>query len=85
MEAIRNVLVTDVTGAPSTRHRLVASTDWDEVQHWCKQVYMPYDAAPVGLVRQRYGQATRRVDRVERDRGRIATRRPSPRATTAPA
>lgn len=52
MDAIRNVLVTDATGAPSTRHRLVASTDWDEVQHWCKQVYMPYDAAPVGLVRQ---------------------------------
>ncbi len=48
MDAIRNVLITDAAGAPSTRHRLVASSDWDEVQHWCRQVYMPYDAAPVG-------------------------------------
>jgi AraC-like DNA-binding protein len=48
MDAIRNVLVTDAMGAPSTRHRLVASNDWDEVQHWCQQVYMPYRAAPVG-------------------------------------
>jgi len=52
METIRNVLVTDAAGAPSTRHRLVASTDWDQVQHWCRQVYMPYDAAPVGSFRQ---------------------------------
>ena len=52
MDAICNVLVTDGTGAPCTRHRLVASTDWDEVQHWCRQVYMPYDASPVGVARQ---------------------------------
>lgn len=52
MEAIRNVLVTGADGAPSTRYRLVASSDWDEVQHWCRQVYMPYNAAPVGAVRQ---------------------------------
>ncbi|MFT3666034.1 AraC family transcriptional regulator [Piscinibacter sp.] len=51
MEAIRNVLITDAQGAPSTRHRLVASSDWDEVQHWCRQVYMPYDAAPAGPAR----------------------------------
>lgn len=49
MDAIRNVLITDANGAPSTRHRLVASSDWDEVQHWCRQVYMPYSAAPTGL------------------------------------
>lgn len=48
MDAIRQVLVTDAGGAPSTRHRLVATTDWDEVQHWCRQVYMPYRATPVG-------------------------------------
>lgn len=48
MDAIRNVLVTDAKGAPSARHRLVASSDWDEVQHWCRQVYMPYEAAPSG-------------------------------------
>ena len=48
MDAIHNVLVTDASGAPTTRHRLMASSDWQEVQHWCRQVYMPYDAAPVG-------------------------------------
>jgi len=48
MEAIRNVLVTDAAGRPTTRHRLVASTDWDQVQHWCQQVYMPYRTAPAG-------------------------------------
>ncbi|WP_298436878.1 helix-turn-helix transcriptional regulator [Ottowia sp.] len=48
MDAIRNVLVTDANGIPTTRHRLMASSDWDEVQHWCHQVYMPYDATPVG-------------------------------------
>ena len=52
MDAIRNVLVTDATGAANTRHRLVASDDWDEVQHWCRQVYMPYQAAPVGTACQ---------------------------------
>ena len=51
MEAIRNVLVQDASGAPSTRYRLVASTDWDAVQHWCQQVYMPYKTTPVGCVR----------------------------------
>lgn len=48
MDAIRNVLITDATGNPSSRYRLMASSDWDEVQHWCRRIYMPYDAAPVG-------------------------------------
>ncbi len=52
MEAIRNVLVTDVHGAPSTRHRLMTSTDWEETQHWCRQIYMPFDVTPAGSVRQ---------------------------------
>ena len=52
MQAIRNVLITDATGAPSVRHRLVASHHWDEVQHWCRQVYMPYNARPVGAARR---------------------------------
>lgn len=51
MDAIRNVLVTDAQGAPTTRHRLMVSNDWDQVQHWCRQVYMPYEAAPVGAAR----------------------------------
>ncbi len=51
MQAIRNVLVTDARGAPSTRHRLVASSDWDEIQHWCCKVYMPYAVTPAGPAR----------------------------------
>ncbi|WP_027015944.1 AraC family transcriptional regulator [Comamonas composti] len=52
MDAIRNVLITDAQGAASLRHRLVASSDWDEVQHWCRQVYMPYEASPQGPARR---------------------------------
>mgnify|MGYP000364265209 FL=1 len=52
MDAIRNVLVTDAHGVPTTRHRLMVSNDWDQVQHWCRQVYMPYDAAPMGAARR---------------------------------
>ena len=48
MQAMRDVLITSADGAPSQRHRLVASTDWDEVQHWCRQIYLPYDAKPAG-------------------------------------
>lgn len=51
MYAIHNVLITDAQGAASTRHRLVASSDWDEVQHWCRQVYMPYEAVPAERAR----------------------------------
>ena len=52
MQAMRDVLITSADGAPSQRHRLVASTDWDEVQHWCRQIYLPYDAKPAGPARQ---------------------------------
>lgn len=52
MDSIRKVLVTDASGAANLRHRLVASSDWDEIQHWCHRVYMPYSAAPVGPARQ---------------------------------
>lgn len=48
MQALHHALVTNAQGAPEQRHRLMASSDWDEVQHWCSQVYMPYRAAPVG-------------------------------------
>lgn len=48
MNALRNVLITDASGAPSTRYRLLQSADWDEVQHCCRQIYMPYEAAPSG-------------------------------------
>ena len=48
MQAMRDVLITDADGAPTRRHHLMASRDWDEVQHWCRQVYLPYDATPAG-------------------------------------
>ena len=48
MEAIRNVLVTDAQGRPSLRHRLVSSTDWDEIQQWSERVYMPHKVTPTG-------------------------------------
>lgn len=52
MDALHNVLITDANGQPCTRRRLVASSDWDEVQHWCRQVYMPYEAAPTDSARK---------------------------------
>lgn len=52
MQAMRDVLITSADGAPTRRHRLVASTEWDEVQHWCRQIYLPYDVTPAGPARQ---------------------------------
>lgn len=51
MEAIRQVLVRDAHGQPSTRHRLVASSHWDEIRTWSDQVYMPYTVTPLGRAR----------------------------------
>lgn len=51
MDAIRNVLVTDAEGRPSQRHRLVASSDWDQIRLWSDQVYMPYRVSPLGKAR----------------------------------
>lgn len=51
MEAIRHVLVRDAQGQPITRHRLVASSHWDEIRTWSDQVYMPYAVSPLGRAR----------------------------------
>ncbi|WP_310451145.1 helix-turn-helix transcriptional regulator [Sulfuritalea sp.] len=51
MDAIRNVLVTDAQGRPSQRHRLVASSDWDQIRLWSDKVYMPYSVSPLGKAR----------------------------------
>lgn len=51
MESIRNVLVLGANGQPSTRHRLVASTEWDEIRLWSDKVYMPYKVTPLGSAR----------------------------------
>ncbi|MBE0589057.1 MAG: hypothetical protein IH617_13555, partial [Hydrogenophaga sp.] len=52
MEAIRNVLVHDASGRPSTNHRLVASSEWDDIRQWSDKVYMPYDVMPIGKARR---------------------------------
>lgn len=51
MRSIRDVLVVDADGQASTRHRLVASRDWDAIRQWSDQVYMPYRVMPVGRAR----------------------------------
>ena len=38
MDAIRDVLVRDAHGRPSTRHRLVASSEWDDIRQWSDQI-----------------------------------------------
>lgn len=52
MDAIRDVLVHDAHGRPSTRHRLVASSEWDDIRQWSDQVYMPYTVTPLGKARR---------------------------------
>ena len=52
MEVIRNVLVHDAHGRPSTAHRLVASSEWDHIRQWSDKVYMPYTVTPVGKARR---------------------------------
>lgn len=51
MDILRNVLVTDARGEATTRHRLVASSQWDEIRQWSDRVYMPYQVLPVGPAR----------------------------------
>ena len=51
MKSIHDVLVVDADGRPSTRHRLVASTEWDDIRAWSDKVYMPYRVTPLGRAR----------------------------------
>lgn len=52
MDIIRNVLVQDASGRPNTSHRLVASSEWDDIRQWSDQVYMPYTVTPLGKARR---------------------------------
>ena len=52
MDVIRDVLVQDALGNPSTAHRLVASSDWDDIRLWSDKVYMPYTVTPIGKARR---------------------------------
>ncbi|MGT2433193.1 AraC-like ligand-binding domain-containing protein [Cupriavidus basilensis] len=52
MEAIRNALVTDAQGQASSRYRLVASSEWDDIRQWSDRIYMPYSVTPTGRPRR---------------------------------
>ncbi|GAA6140285.1 helix-turn-helix transcriptional regulator [Hydrogenophaga sp. 5NK40-0174] len=52
MDVIRDVLVQDARGKPSTAHRLVASSEWDDIRLWSDKVYMPYTVTPIGKARR---------------------------------
>lgn len=41
-------LVTDAAGRPIRQPGKTASQDWDEVQDFCRRVYMPYRVRPLG-------------------------------------
>lgn len=51
LETIRDVLVVDQKGQSTQRHRLVASSDWDDIRTWSDHVYMPYTVSPIGKFR----------------------------------
>lgn len=41
-------LLVDSRGRPIRQHHRTHSNDWDEVQHFCRKVYMPYRVRPLG-------------------------------------
>ncbi|HMN73465.1 MAG TPA: helix-turn-helix transcriptional regulator [Rhodoblastus sp.] len=41
-------LLVDSRGRPIQQHHRTHSTDWDEVRHFCRSVYMPYRVQPLG-------------------------------------
>jgi AraC-like DNA-binding protein len=41
-------LLVDAHGRPIRQHHRTHSRDWDEVQHFCRTVYMPYRVRPLG-------------------------------------
>src|SRR5690625_4286022 len=44
---LEHALVTDATGSLLKQHPKTRSTDWDEVQDFCRRVYMPYRVRPL--------------------------------------
>lgn len=44
---LEHALVRDASGAPLEQDEKSHSRDWDEVQEFCRKVYMPYQARPL--------------------------------------
>ena len=44
---LEQALLVDASGAPIRYDAPTHSTDWDEVQEFCKSVYMPYRVRPL--------------------------------------
>lgn len=61
---LENALLFDATGQPIRQDRRTHSKDWDEVQEFCRQVYMPYRVTPLG--RRLKPDATMRSARIGR-------------------
>lgn len=60
--AFERALVTDAEGRPIRQAGKTRSCDWDEVQDFCRRVYMPYRVRPLG--RGLHPDATMRQARV---------------------
>ncbi|BFM08842.1 AraC family transcriptional regulator [Halioxenophilus aromaticivorans] len=45
---LRSALLFDETGAATSNHELVKSSDFDEIRLWSDKVYMPYTVDPIG-------------------------------------
>ncbi|WP_172329697.1 helix-turn-helix transcriptional regulator [Mangrovicoccus sp. HB161399] len=44
---LEDALLLDATGAPARHRGRTRSRDWDEVEEFCRQVYMPYRVRPL--------------------------------------
>ncbi len=45
---LENSLIQDIQGKSIPQTHKNVSTDWDEIKNWSDQVYMPYNAQPIG-------------------------------------
>lgn len=52
LSSLRHALLLDGTGAPTDRHLILKSHDWDEVMASTDAVYMPFRVTPQGRVRR---------------------------------
>ena len=54
---LENALLLDSNGKPIRHEGLTQSTDWDEVQEFCRATYMPYR-----VLRKRCGRRRKLVE-----------------------
>lgn len=52
MNILENALIVDSEGKSTDQHKIVASTEWDEISLWSDKIYMPYEASPIGKARK---------------------------------